>query len=165
MQFLEKDFTLRDKESHKKQCSEVETDTTNSKSKLYGINRDSILNELKYFHVCSGALLPDIMHDILEGALQYEVKLMLKDMIYSDGYFPLEFLNTRIDHLELGFMETKDRPTPISDTTIHSEGGNLKQAGILVVHTIADAPMCMEIPQGIKATPPPLQVARPHPTS
>ena len=26
-------------------------------------------------------VVPDIMHDILEGALQYEVKLMLKNMI------------------------------------------------------------------------------------
>ena len=43
-------------------------------SKLYGINRDSILNKLAYFHVCSGALLPDVMHDVLEGTLQYEIK-------------------------------------------------------------------------------------------
>ena len=32
----------------------------------------------QYFSVASGALLPDIMHDVLEGALPYEIKLMLK---------------------------------------------------------------------------------------
>ena len=39
----------------------------------YGINMESIL---KYFHVADG-LPPDIMHDVLEGALSYEIKLMI----------------------------------------------------------------------------------------
>ena len=30
------------------------------------------------FGVASGALIPDVMHDILEGALPLEIKLMLK---------------------------------------------------------------------------------------
>lgn len=66
--------------SHQQQCSEIEGEFGNEASKLYGINRNSILNELLYFHVCSGALLPDVMHDVLEGAIQYEVKLMLQVM-------------------------------------------------------------------------------------
>ena len=37
--------------------------------------------------MCDGGLLPDIMHDILEGAMQYEIKLMLKKMIEVDNYF------------------------------------------------------------------------------
>ena len=40
-----------------------------------------LLFQLRFFHVCNGGLLPGIMHDILEGALQYEVKLMLKVMV------------------------------------------------------------------------------------
>ena len=32
---------------------------------------------------------PDIMHDLLEGALQYEVKLMLKYMIMEYHLFTL----------------------------------------------------------------------------
>ena len=47
---------------------------------LYGINWQSALNSLRYFHVCDGSLIPDIMHDILKGELQYEVKLMLQYM-------------------------------------------------------------------------------------
>ena len=37
--------------------------------------------------MCSGSLLPDIMHDMLEGTLQYKVKLMLQVMIFTDEYF------------------------------------------------------------------------------
>ena len=28
----------------------------------------------RYFHVCEGGLIPDVMHDVLEGALVYEAK-------------------------------------------------------------------------------------------
>lgn len=78
---------MRDKDEHEKQCSEVESDTTGQKSKDYGINRRSALCELKHFDVCS-CLLPDVMHDLLEGVLQYEVKLMLQvsTVLYMTGF-------------------------------------------------------------------------------
>jgi len=47
-------------------------------STIFGVNRRAVLSTLRYFDVTSGALIPDIMHDILEGALPMEVKLMLK---------------------------------------------------------------------------------------
>ena len=36
----------------------------------YGIVRDAILNELENFHVVTG-LVPDLMHNILEGKKAY----------------------------------------------------------------------------------------------
>ena len=71
----------------------MESDPSGAASKEHGINRNSILNELTYFHVCDGSLLPDVMHDILEGSLQYEVKLMLQVMVNTEGYFSLDDLN------------------------------------------------------------------------
>ena len=65
---------LRNRDSHMNHCTLVEEDESGAASKMYGINRNSILNQLKNFHECNGA---DIMHDILEGSLQYEVKLLL----------------------------------------------------------------------------------------
>ena len=38
----------------------------------YGVVRDSILNKSRFFHVTEG-LAPDIMHDVLEGALTKEL--------------------------------------------------------------------------------------------
>jgi len=64
--------------------------------KEYGINHYSVLNTLSYFHVCNGGLVPDIMHDLLEGALQYEVKLMLRKFILNDSYFAFEHLNDKL---------------------------------------------------------------------
>lgn len=47
-------------------------------SMTFGVNRRTLLSTLRYFEVTSGALVPDVMHDILEGALPLELKLMLK---------------------------------------------------------------------------------------
>ena len=47
-------------------------------SSTFGINRRAEIDKLRYFDVSSGAPIPDIMHDILEGALPLELKLMLK---------------------------------------------------------------------------------------
>ena len=69
---------MRDHDNH---CDLIENDPSGNMSKEYGINCRSALNCLKYFHVCNGALIPDVMHDVLEGALQYEAKLMLQYMI------------------------------------------------------------------------------------
>ena len=74
------------------------------------------------------------MHDILEGALQYEVELMLQFMIDTEKYFTLEELNTRLEHMELGYMECKDRPTAISVATLRSSGSSLKQKGMRIRH-------------------------------
>jgi len=74
-------------------------DPAHEKSKENGINQDSILNELKYFHVCDGSRIPEIMHDVLEGVLQYEVKLMLYQMINVNHHFTLEVLNSRLENI------------------------------------------------------------------
>ena len=58
----------------------------------YGLHRNSILNSTRFFHIVDG-LAPDIMHDILEGSLQYEVKELLRHFIQVDKYFTIDALN------------------------------------------------------------------------
>ena len=126
---MEGQFELRNTVSHKEQCEALQGDASGEVSKKYGINRDSALNQLSYFHVCDGSLLPDIMHDVLEGVLQYEVKLLLQFIVDIERYITLEEFNSRLEHVELGYMEVKDRPTLISVRTLHSSGSSLKQKG------------------------------------
>lgn len=92
-------------------------------------NSQSILNELQFFHTCTGALLPDIMHDVLEGGLQYEAKLMLKQYILEDKYFKLGDFNSKMENFEFGYMDTKNRPTPITIVTLSNGDNCLKQNG------------------------------------
>ena len=70
-------------------------------------------------------MLPDVMYDVLEGLLQYEIKLMLQVMINTESYISLNELNTRLECMELGHMESKDQPTQITQNTLQSPGTSL----------------------------------------
>ncbi len=83
------------------------------------------------------------MHDILEGALQYEIKLMIKIMVEVKQYFtlgkhkliPVSFIilavsHRRLTNTELGYMEASDKCSLIDATTLFSNGHTLRQSGI-----------------------------------
>ena len=95
-----------------KQCDKLEEDggRRDEYSILYGINRRSILMELKYFDICNGGLLPDIMHDVLEGALVYEAKLIMQHCIHNQ-YLSFTILSRTLESMELGYMEVGNRPS------------------------------------------------------
>ena len=108
LQFSEKDFTLRTLTHHLRLCDDIEVDSDTSRE--YGVNRKSVLTKL----ICSGTLVPDIMHDVVEGVLQYETKIVLIHLIQSCHYFTLKHLNYLIGCVNLSFMEVSSRPTEIS---------------------------------------------------
>ena len=119
--------TLRTPEDHDQRCTEVEGNAALSKE--HGINSRSLLNELQFFHVASGALLPDIMHDVLEGALPYESKLMLIHFMRQDRYFQLDALNDAIENFQFGYTEVTTKPTPVTQATMTANDHTLKQNG------------------------------------
>ena len=83
------DFDLRTRDQYRHHCDLIESDTNLSShySTTYGINNRSILDSLSYFCVAEGAMIPDVMHDILEGVLPLELKLILKVRYqYMVGY-------------------------------------------------------------------------------
>lgn len=56
------------------------------------------------------------MHDILEGALQYEMREMLLVFTHEKGYFTLNTLNQRIKNFSYFYADMKDKP---SEITLH----------------------------------------------
>ena len=92
IKFVEEHFQLRNLENHISLLELVEEDDANSIE--YGINRRSILMDLAYFDICQ-CLIPDVMHDILEGCLQYELKLLLQYLMLQEEYFDVSY---SIDH-------------------------------------------------------------------
>jgi hypothetical protein len=97
-------------------------------SKAYGINRKSVLNDSNFYHVVGG-MPPDVMHDILEGVLQYEVKEMLKHFIKVEHYLSLDILNDRITRYDFGYYNDKNKPSPITEQKLLSNDNSLKQHG------------------------------------
>ena len=110
---------MRTTEQYDCSLSEMETHPTqrNDLSIEYGLNFRSVLNDLTYFHVCTGAMLPDIFHDILEGVFPFEVKLLLRHLIQDEGCLTLNQLNYAIESIELGHLDSMDRPSLISCKT------------------------------------------------
>lgn len=96
----------------------------------YGITGKSVLNDLRYFHVVNG-LVPDIMHDILEGTLQLTLKCLMHHLIKEKKYFSLSVLNGRIASFNYGSAELSNKPSEISRETFKSSKTTLKQSGMI----------------------------------
>ena len=125
-QFTPTSFQARTRETHAHHVKDLDDPVLASiLATTYGLNRDSILNSLQFFHVTEG-LPPDIMHDILEGALQYEMKEMLLIFTGEKGYFTLNTLNQRIKEFSYFYADMKDKP---SEITLHSTDNGLNQEG------------------------------------
>lgn len=88
-----------------------------------GIHSVCVFNSLKYFHATENYAV-DVMHDIFEGILKYEIALILKRFIYEDKYFSLEQLNERIAAFDFGLYEHINKPQEISYESIKKD--NLK---------------------------------------
>lgn len=72
-------------------------------------------------------LVPDIMHDILEGSLELGLRLLLKHFIHEEKLFTLKELNNRLASFNYG-PDVKNKPTLIAATSVTTEG-HLKQSG------------------------------------
>jgi len=92
----------------------------------YGITDESVLNS-KYFHVVNG-VIPDIMHDILEGAIQLHIKCLLQHLIVDEKMFTLSTLNNRILSFQYGPADNKNKPSIISHDTLISSGTTVRQS-------------------------------------
>lgn len=67
-----------------------------------------------FFHVVDG-IVPDIMHDILEGTLQLHIKWLLSYLILDKKMFSLDTLNGRMQSFNYGSVDSSNKPTPISN--------------------------------------------------
>lgn len=110
--FSDEEFVERTKESHNLQCESLETEESEYFSKLYGVTRKSVLNELLFFHVIGGNV-PDVMHDWLEGVLPLIICKLLWHCIRVKKYFTFEMLNHAIQNFNYGHNEVKKKPSLI----------------------------------------------------
>ena len=131
----ENEFIARTKDDHDEQCGELNLpELSNHYSWLYGINNISIFNTLLHFHVIGG-LAPDIMHDVLEGALPLTLSKLILHCI-EEKYFNLKQLNHLILNFNYGYSEIKDKPARITMKQLKDETirGSATQKWLLAVN-------------------------------
>ncbi|XP_033125438.1 uncharacterized protein LOC117123569 [Anneissia japonica] len=116
--FVEESFRLRTRQNYNRQCSEIEQASTKFVKKdlqtSYGINVRSALCELPTFDVTK-QLPQDIMHTLLEGTVQYEVRFVLLHFIQS-GSITLNQINGAIANHAYGYSEVSDKPGPLKES-------------------------------------------------
>lgn len=100
-------LTLRSKELHAEHCKALQDE--DAQPFVYGLKKDCVLNALQYFHSTENFAV-DIMHDLLEGVVQYELKLFFQYLLKS-GYISINALMERIQSFNYGFLERKNRPS------------------------------------------------------
>lgn len=103
------ELRLRTKEGYDNNVRVVNEDP--SQSTTYGIHFNSPFNSGN-FHVVGG-LPPDIMHDLLEGVVPYELALVLKALI-SKKFIQLDKINHKIATFKYGPLDKLDKPVTIS---------------------------------------------------
>lgn len=97
---VETDCQLRTPEMHFEQCSLLSGSLHDHYSTSFGINRLSKLEEVPGFSVING-LPHDMMHDLFEGIVPYELKLLLCHCVHQK-YFTIDDLNERINAYDFG---------------------------------------------------------------
>ena len=118
--------TMRTAEEHHKNCTLIEMAPDAAfHSTTYGINFNSPLNGLQYFHVTNFGLPPDPMHDLLEGYTNRITKLAVNTFI-NKKCFSLNTLNNAIKTCLYG---KSTRSNCISNTELASDG-KLNQSGM-----------------------------------
>ena len=110
------------------QCASLEGPLHEHFAITFGIAHDSILNSSRYFHVTEG-LIPDVMHDVLEGVVPYETKELLKHLI-NEHIITFAELSSAIESFPYTGVDSRNKPVPIALTTLRSSNHKLKQTGM-----------------------------------
>lgn len=111
---------------HKSHISDLNGPLHDHIATTYGVSANSILNSCRFFYVVDG-IVPDVMHDVLEGTTQVTMRCLLGHCIQEQKFFSLSLLNERIVSFDYGHVDSQNRPSEISRTSFAS--GTLKQSG------------------------------------
>lgn len=133
IQFTEAQLQLRTRDTHTNHVADLTGPLHGHIATTYGVSEKSILNESVYFHVVTG-LVPDVMHDVLEGTTQLTLKCLLHYLIREKKFFSLSTLNTRISSFNYGPVDNHNKPSEISSATFNStDSYTLKQSGEIYI--------------------------------
>lgn len=97
----------RTKESYDAQAEIVER--MPEMAGVYGLKRNSVCNQLRYFHVVNGQP-PDIAHDLFEGVAPDVMERVILHCV-TEGYFSLQFLNDQVESFPFEGFDKTNKPS------------------------------------------------------
>ena len=134
--FFSQNFNLRDVETYENQCH-VLTDPGLQRnrgywSKMYGINRRSILCALRDFPVTQN-IIQDPMHCLLEGICGQEIAIFLNCIIYELGLVSLEWVNEKLKNFDYMGRDACNKPNEIEKVHITMPKMFVKQKASVIL--------------------------------
>lgn len=132
--FNEDNCQLRNPETHFEQCQLLDGELRTHFSTTYGINRYSILEEAPDFSVATG-IPHDIMHDLFEGVVPYELKHLISHCLQKK-YFSLDMLNDRIERFDF----VNDKPSRL-DKDSSSNSIKIRQSASQMLSLSSNFPL------------------------
>lgn len=79
-----------------------------------GIMKDSVFNQLKFYHVALPGLPPCLAHDLFEGVVQYDLAMFIKHFVKVKSWLTYEELNKLIDLFPYSITDRQDKPPTLS---------------------------------------------------
>ena len=132
---VERDCQVRSTETHFEQCALLSGPLQDHYSTTFGINRLSILEEIPGFLVING-LPHDIMHDLFEGVVPYELKLLICHCVHL-RYFTIDKLNERISAYDF----VSNYPAKIDTRIIKNPSIKIRQSASQMMSLSREFPM------------------------
>ena len=121
--FREDLFVSRITLSYEANCTEIEyTETKTKRSELrknYILNKTGYLASLRDFDITI-QLPQDIMHTLLEGSVQYELRILSLSYITPKD-FTLKELNYEIINFDFGYSEIGDKFGPLYESVFSGD--------------------------------------------
>ena len=103
--------------------------------------KKSLLSELPQFDITK-RLPQDLMHSLLEGSVQYEVRYALQYFI-DNGFMTLQQINSKLCQIKLGYQD--NRPPPLRETVFNGqEKYKLKQTAEHARIFLKYLPFCLK---------------------
>lgn len=116
-------------------------DIENNNTSATGVKEYCQFNSLLNFHCIENPCV-DIMHDQLEGNLNWCIALLLQQFIEVDRFFTLNNLNRRISLFDFGLYEHINKPQDI--TSDHLKIKKLKYSSSEIMWLIRYLPLLIE---------------------
>lgn len=116
-------FPERTCQQYSDHCNQIELAPTPQARKdletTYGIVNRSLLSKLPEFDITK-QLPQDIMHVLLEGAVQYELRHVLQYFI-ENGFFTLQQLNRAFTSLSFQYQDEANRPPLLKESVFNGQ--------------------------------------------
>ena len=89
---------------------------------FHGVKQDSVLNQLRYYHVAQPGMPPCLAHDLFEGVVSLDLPLIINVLIKEKKWLTYSQLNERIAKFPYQGADALDKPCPLSESYTHITG-------------------------------------------